>query len=166
MRTAPKIGGQRPRPKTEAEVRLLHEVLLDCWNERNAEGFAGLFTDEGMVVGFDGSQMNGRQSIASELGQVFADHQTAAYVGKVRAVKSLAADVAVLQAVVGMVPPGQSDINAAVNAIQMLVAVRQRAKWRIAAFQNTPAGYHGRPEMVQQLTDELREVLRAAKPQK
>lgn len=155
---APRNGGQRPRPTTDAELRLLHEALLDYWNERNAEGFAGLFTDDGMVVGFDGSQMNGRQEIASQLGQIFADHQTAAYAGKVRTVKSLTADVAVLQAVVGMVPPGQSDVNSAVNAVQILVAVRPRGKWRIAVLQNTPAAYHGRPEMVQLLTDELREV--------
>ena len=148
-----------------AEVRQLYAGLLDRWNERDAEGFPGLFAEDGIVVGFDGSQMNGRRDIASELGRIFADHPTAAYIGKVRVVRSLAADVAVLQAVVGMVPPGKSDINAAVNAVQILAAVRRRGRWRIAVFQNTPAAYPGRPELAPQLTDELREALRAAKSQ-
>jgi len=71
----------------------------------------------------------------------------------------LTPDVAILRAVVGMVPPGQSDINPAVNTVQSLVAKKQDDRWRIALFQNTPAQFHGRPELVQQLTDELRQLL-------
>jgi hypothetical protein len=58
-----------------------------------------------------------------------------------------------------MVPPGQTDINPAVNTIQTLVAVKRDGTWRIALFQNTPAQFHGRPELVQQLTEELRQLL-------
>ena len=46
----------------------------------------------------------------------------------------LTPDVAVLRAVAGMVPPGQSDLNPAVNAVQTLVAARQDGQWRIAVF--------------------------------
>lgn len=31
--------------------------------------------------------------------------------------------------------------------------------WKIELFQNTPAALHGRPEMVQQLTEELTQEL-------
>jgi hypothetical protein len=58
-----------------------------------------------------------------------------------------------------MVPPGQSDINPAVNAIQTIVAVNRAGEWRIALLQNTPAQFHGRPEMVEALTQELRALL-------
>ena len=71
----------------------------------------------------------------------------------------LTPDVAILRAVVGMVQPGQSDLNPAVNAVQSLVATKQDDKWRIALFQNTPAQFHGRPELVQKLTEELRQLL-------
>jgi hypothetical protein len=60
-----------------------------------------------------------------------------------------------------MVPPGQSEINPAVNAVQTLVAVNQDSQWRVAIFHNTPAAFHGRPEASEQLTAELREALRA-----
>ncbi len=58
-----------------------------------------------------------------------------------------------------MIPHGQSDIEPALNTIQTLVAVRHDGAWRIALFQNTPAQLHGRPELVQQMTEELRQLL-------
>jgi uncharacterized protein (TIGR02246 family) len=74
-------------------------------------------------------------------------------------VRFLTPEVAVLRAVSGLVPPGQPDLNPAANAVQALIAVRQEDQWRIALYQNTPAQFHGRPELAQQLTDELRKLL-------
>jgi hypothetical protein len=51
------------------------------------------------------------------------------------------------------------NLNPAVNAVQSLVAVKNAGEWRIALFQNTPAQFHGRPELVQELTEELRGLL-------
>src|SRR5262249_21211624 len=101
----------------------------------------------------------GRATIATELRRIFADHQTAAYIAKVRSVRFLASDVALLRAVVGMIPPGQSDVNPAVNTIQTLLALRREGNWHIALLQHTPAQFHGRPELVEQLTEELRQLL-------
>jgi uncharacterized protein (TIGR02246 family) len=143
----------------ETEIGALYQQLLNSWNQRNAAAFAALFAEDGNVVGFDGSPMNGRADIASQLSQIFANHQTAAYIGKIREVRFPAAGIAILRAVVGMVAPGQSDINPNVNTIQSLVAAKQDGAWWIALFQNTPAQFHGRPELAQQLTDELRQLL-------
>ncbi len=143
----------------EAAIRGLYQQMLAGWNKRNAPEFAALFAEDGNIVGFDGSQYNGRAEIEAEIGKIFADHQTAAYVWKVREVRFLTPDVAILRAVVGMVQPGQPDLNPAANAIQSLVATKQDDKWRIALFQNTPAQFHGRPELVQKLTEELRQLL-------
>jgi uncharacterized protein (TIGR02246 family) len=144
----------------ESQVRALYFQLLEAWNQRRAGTFATLFTEEGHCIGFDGSQMDGRAAIEAELGRIFADHVTAAYVGKVREVRVLAPDTALLRAVSGMVPPGQADLNPAVNTIQSLVAVKHASEWRIALYQNTPAQFHGRPELAQKLTEELRELLK------
>jgi uncharacterized protein (TIGR02246 family) len=97
--------------------------------------------------------MNGPAEIESQLSQIFASHQTAPYVSKVREVRSFSADVALLRAVAGMTKDGQ--INPAVNAIQTLVAQKVKGQWRIALFQNTPAQFHGRPELAEALTKEL-----------
>jgi hypothetical protein len=52
-----------------------------------------------------------------------------------------------------MVPPGQSDINPEVNAVQTLISVKQQNKWSMALFQNTPAAFQGRPELSERLTE-------------
>ena len=152
-------SAQRSSPTDEAAIRTLYQQLLDCWNRRNANELAALFTEDGHQIGFDGSQYNGQAEIESAISQIFADHQTATYVGKIRKVRFLTPDVAVLRAVVGMVPPGQSDLNPAVNAIQTFVTTKHKEQWRIYLFQNTPAQFHGRPELSEALTEELRQQL-------
>src|SRR5690348_1298483 len=142
-----------------APIAALYVQLLDSWNRRDASAFAALFDDEGQSIGFDGSPMSGRDEITATLGQIFADHVTAAYIARVRGIRLLTPAVALLRAVVGMVPPGQSDINPAVNAMQTVVAVNRAGEWRIALLQNTPAQFHGRPEMAEALTRELRALL-------
>jgi uncharacterized protein (TIGR02246 family) len=140
--------------------RALYHALIDGWNRHDAQAFAAGFAEHGEVVGFDGSQMSGRAEIGSTLAQIFADHVTAPNTVKVRAVRRLGADAAVLRAVAGMAPAGQTDLNPALNSIQSLVAARRDGRWRIVLFQNTPAQFHGRPELVKQMTDELNEQLR------
>jgi uncharacterized protein (TIGR02246 family) len=151
---------------SENQVCGLYQGFLDAWNEHNAETMAALLTENGSVVGFDGSMMNGRDEVASVIGAIFRDHVTAAYIGIVREVRMLGENSALLRAVVGMVPqnagpPGVSDINPAVNGIQSMVAVKESDGWRIALMQTTPAAFHGRPEASEALTEELRAALRA-----
>ena len=145
------------------EVIALYTRLLEAWNRRDADAYAALFTETGSVVGFDGSQMNGRAEIASTLGAIFADHATAAYVAKVREVRQIDERVALLRAVVGMVPPGKANLNPAVNAVQSLIVVLESGRPQIALFHNTPAAFHGRPALGEELTEELSGVLRAGR---
>ena len=119
----------------------------------------GCWLEDAYVVGFDGSQMDGREQIATDIGAIFADHVTTTYVGKIEDVGWLTPQVAVLRAIVGMVPPGQNELNPDANALQTVVAVRSDGQWQIAVFQNTPAQFHGRPELVRKMTDELRQLL-------
>jgi uncharacterized protein (TIGR02246 family) len=142
------------------QVLSIYERLLEAWNRRDPDAFASLFGETGSSVGFDGSPMNGQTEIAATLRAIFADHQTAAYVAKLREIRSLGSGVTLLRAVVGMIPPGKTELNPAANAIQSLVVVTEAAQPRIALLHNTPAAFHGRPHMVEQLTDELTEVVR------
>lgn len=138
----------------------IYRQLLEMWNRRDPDGFASLFGEAGSVVGFDGSQMNGRDEIAETLRAIFNHHQTARYVAKLREIRSLGSGVTLLRAVVGMIPPGETEINPAVNAVQSLVVVAEGGRTRIALLHNTPAAWHGRPRMVEQLTSEPAEVAR------
>jgi uncharacterized protein (TIGR02246 family) len=142
-----------------AEVSALYHRILHAWNARDAEAYASLFAEESTAIGFDGSQMTGRAEIAATLRGIFSDHQTGRYVGSVRAVTILAPEVVLLRAVAGIVPAGHADLNPALNALQTLLAAKRNGDWRIILYQNTPAQFHGRPDAIQQLTDELRRLL-------
>ncbi|HSJ75222.1 MAG TPA: SgcJ/EcaC family oxidoreductase [Gemmatimonadales bacterium] len=146
-------------PAGEHAARGLYEEVLRCWNERNAGEFARRFSRNGNMVGFDGSPVDGRENIEEHLTQVFRSHPTAAYIGKVREVRLLSAGVVLLRAVAGMVPPGKSELNPAVNTIHTLVAASQANRWKVELFQSTPAAFHGRPAAVDALTAELRQEL-------
>ena len=144
----------------ESSARDLYQRLIEAWNKRNARDYALLFASNGSVVGFDGSQVNGQLEIGAHLSEIVSHHQTAAYVTIVREVRPLAGDVTLLRANAGMIPPGKDDLEADLNAVQSMVAVRKNNKWEIALFQNTPAAFHERPDLRKKLCEELRAVLR------
>ena len=142
----------------EGAVHALYQATLAGWNARDADAFAAPFTENGETIGFDGSLHIGQAEIAAALRDIFASHMTPPYVSRIKSVRLLSGDVAILRAIVGMIPPSQSDLNPALNAIQTLTAIKRDDVWRIALFQTTPAQLHGRPELVEQMTEELREV--------
>lgn len=137
------------------ELQELYQELIDAWNRRDAQGMAELFAEHGVQIGFDGSMSIGQEEILSHLKPIFADHPTAPFVVKVKDIRPLGADAAILHAIEGMIPPGKSDIEPSVNAHQTLVG----NGWYIELFQNTPAQFHGRPQLVEEMTEELRQLL-------
>jgi uncharacterized protein (TIGR02246 family) len=143
----------------EDEVMDLYRRLIEGWNANDARAMAATITPDGLVIGFDGSQMFGSEEAANQLGEVFADHRTATYVTKVRSVRPLGRDAALLHAVAGMVPPGGSEIMTDRNAIQTVLAERRDGSWSVVLFQTTPAQFHGRPDAAEALTTELAELL-------
>lgn len=154
-----KISPITPALETEMPIFDLYKQLLEAWNTQDAHVYATLFADDASVIGFDGSQMNGRAEIELTLSGIFTHHKTSAYVAIVREIRFISPQSALLRAVVGMLPPGGADLNPAVNSIQTLVAAQNENEWRIALFQNTPAQFHGRPELVEAITNELRQLL-------
>ena len=143
----------------DAQIRALYAQLLDGWNRRSGAAVAAGFADDGDIIGFDGSHHRGRLSIAADLRQVFASHQTPAYVGVVRSVRPMAPGVAILLAHAGMIPAGGTDFDANLHTVHTLVAVDEGGRWRISLFQSTPAAWHQHPEAREALTEELRGLL-------
>lgn len=151
---------------SEQKIRDLYHNLLTAWNNSDAKGMADLCSNNANLIGFDGSQHNGRTNIESDLQKIFASHKVPSFIYKIREVRFLFDNTAILRAVVSMVPQGGTDIIPEVNAIQTLVAAKYKDEWMVELFQNTPAAYHGRPELMKQLTDELREVFHTSKDNK
>ena len=143
----------------EEAVADVYRRLIGGWNANDAAEMAAAVARDGLVIGYDGSQMFGRDQVQQQLAEIFRDHRTASYVTKVRSVHTLGEDIGLLHAVVGMVPPGGSEILGERNAIQTVVARRDDEGWSAVLFQTTPAQFHGRPELAAALTAELAEVL-------
>jgi uncharacterized protein (TIGR02246 family) len=143
----------------DSGVRRLYEGLIAAWNRRDARGMAERFRERGFQIGFDGSTATGPDGIFEHLAPIFRDHETAAYVTKVREVRPLGPSTALLIAITGLVPPGRADVSPATIAHQTMVAVREDGVWGIELFQNTPAQFHGRPELVNAMTAELQQLL-------
>jgi uncharacterized protein (TIGR02246 family) len=140
-----------------ASARRVYFGLLDDWNRQDARAMAARFAERGSLVGFDGSAIDGRSCIQAHVTPIFAQHPTPLFVAKVREVRRVAGDQTLLvRAVAGMWPRGGSTLDPTLNAIQTVVLSRGDGVYRIEMFQNTPAAFHGRPEEVERLSDELR----------
>ncbi len=143
----------------ETEIQAIYKQLINAWNHRDARRMAGLFTEDGVMIGFDGSISVGSEEIFKHLNSIFTDHPTGQFVNKVKDVKNLSSDIAMLRAIAGMIPANQSDIKPELNTHHTLIAVNKDNHWYIQLFQNTPAQFHGRPKLVKQMTEELRKLM-------
>jgi uncharacterized protein (TIGR02246 family) len=150
------------RTMGENDVRTLYDRLIAAWNDHDGVAMAEPFAAEGVVIGFDGSVSSGKQTIGTEMSNIFADHETGRYAVKVHSVRPLGAQAMILRAIAGLVPPGGTAINPETNSHQTVVAEEQGDEWRIVLFQNTPAQFHGRPGLVEEMTRELQAVADAS----
>ena len=143
---------------TENEVAALYDTLITGWNDHDGTAMAALFAADGVVIGFDGSVSSGKQTIGTEMSSIFADHETGRYAVKVESIRELGQHAVILRAIAGLVPPGRTAINPDTNSHQTVVAEDRDDQWRIVLFQNTAAQFHGRPDLVEEMTRELQAV--------
>ena len=148
----------------EAAVRALYQQLMDGWNQGSGEAFAAVFTEDGDLVGFDGTHLKGRQEIAPFHQQLFDKWlKGSRLVGQVKDVRLLHPDIALMHAVGGTVMRGKSEPVPERDSIQTLVATHQDGEWRLAAFQNTrlhPMDSSAGPFLIWTLSDLLWKVHR------
>jgi uncharacterized protein (TIGR02246 family) len=148
----------------EAAVRALYQQLMDGWNQGSGDAFAAVFTEDGDLIGFDGTHFKGRQEIAPFHQRLFDKWlKGSRLVGEVKDVRFLSPDVALMHAVGGTVLRGKSEPVPERDSIQTLVATRQDGEWRLAAFQNTrlhPMDTSAGPFLIWTLSDLLWKVFR------
>ncbi|HET9824585.1 MAG TPA: SgcJ/EcaC family oxidoreductase [Chitinophagaceae bacterium] len=144
---------------TEAIMESIYEHLINAWNEANAEAFSELFSENGSMVGFDGSIANGRANICDHLSSIFANYRPGKFVAIIKEITVWSSNAGILRAVAGIVLPGRRKVNRGTNAIQSMVVANEAGHFRIALFQNTPAAFHGRPDLAEQLTTELQQQM-------
>lgn len=141
---------------TAADVEACYRAIIAAWNGGDPGAFAARFAESGSIIGYDGSPSNGRAEIEAHLSAIFKDHKPGRFVTIIREVRELGIDTALLRAAVGVIPHGQETVKPEVNFLQTMTAVREGGQWRAALLQATPAQFHGRPEMSEKLTAELK----------
>jgi uncharacterized protein (TIGR02246 family) len=153
----------------ETAVRDVYQQVMRAWNRGSGSALAALFTEDGHLVGFDGTHLRGRKEIGPFHQRLFDKWlKGSQLVGQVTDVRFLGPDVAVMHAVGGTVLRGKRRPAPERDSIQTLVTIRQAdGDWRVAAFQNTRLrvmGAGARPFLLWTLSDWLWKVLRASKP--
>jgi uncharacterized protein (TIGR02246 family) len=162
------VSRSSTRSTEETAVRDLYQQLMQAWNRGSGSGLAGLFTEDGHLIGFDGTHLRGRQEIGP-FHQRLLDRwlKGSRLVGEITDARFLGPDVAVLHAVGGTVLRGKRRPAPERDSIQTLVAVRPAGgDWRLAAFQNTRLrvmGAGARPFLLWTLSDWLWKVLRVSR---
>ena len=122
----------------EEAVRDLYRELMDGWNRGSGEAFAAVFAEDGDLVAFDGTHFEGREEIAPFHQELFDKWmKDTRLVGRVKDVRFLSSDVALMHAVGSTIMRGKTAPSPERDSIQTLVATRQNGEWRLAAFQNT-----------------------------
>jgi uncharacterized protein (TIGR02246 family) len=152
------------RTTDEIAIRELYERLMDGWNQGSGAAFADVFTEDGDLVAFDGTHLEGRAQIEAVQQRLFDKYlKGTRLVGTVERVRFLDQDTAVMHAVGNTIMRGKARPSPERASIQTLTTVRLDGAWRVAAFQNTrvrPIGRNGLTFLVWTLGDLLWRILR------
>jgi uncharacterized protein (TIGR02246 family) len=102
----------------EADIRELYQQMVDGWNRGSGEGFAAPYAEDRVLVGYDGTYLKGHREMASFDQQIFDRFvKGSRFVWKIRSVRFLTADVALIHAVSGTVMAGQLNIDQERNSL-------------------------------------------------
>ena len=132
------VGTEGQQGADEREIRALHQRMLDAWSAGDGEAFATPFSDEAVLVGFDGSVMRGREQIATVHQELFDRWlEGSRLVEEHTEVRFVGPDVAIVHATGGTVMRGKAEPSPERDSIQTLVASRKTGAWSFVSFQNT-----------------------------
>jgi uncharacterized protein (TIGR02246 family) len=150
------IGARNP---DEVAIRELFGLLLDDWGRGDGEAYGSRFTEDAEYVAFDGTRTRGRQEIAASHQQLFDKFlKGTRLTGRVLSMKFVRPDVALIHATGGTVMRDKTKPSPERDSIQTLVAVREGAEWRFAAFHNSrvrPIGSNAATFLLWAFTDRL-----------
>ena len=150
------IGARNP---DEVAIRELFGLLLDDWGRGDGEAYGSRFTEDADYVAFDGTRTRGRREISASHQRLFDKFlKGTRLTGRVLSIKFPSPDVALVHATGGTVMRGKTRPSPERDSIQTLVAVREGAEWRFAAFHNSrvrPIGNNAATFLLWAVTDRL-----------
>jgi len=144
-------GGQTITPpkgaaQDEAAIRALLEKCVEGWNRGSGEGFAAQFAEDSDYVVVNGMHIKGRQQNAASHQQIFDTFYKGTRLwARIKSVRFLRPDVAVVHSVSKILKPGESVASAEPEAIQTWTVSKRSNEWLVDAFHNTPIQRQGAP---------------------
>jgi len=131
-------GNAQKMSKDETAVRQIVQQVQDAWNIHDGKAFAAPFAENADYVVVNGLYLSGREAIEKGHIQIFTTiYKDSRNIAAVQSVRFLRSDVAVvhvkwnLEFSVGGEPKKATAMNT-------MIMTKDKGKWSIAAFQNTP----------------------------
>jgi len=122
----------------ESKLQSLLRRVLAAWERGDGRALAAEFADDGDIVFFEGSCLQGRPQIEAVMQHLFETTlRGTRYLAKVKALRFVTPEVALMQTLGGVVFPEETIIPVERCSVQTFVIVRIRGTWSVASFQNT-----------------------------
>jgi uncharacterized protein (TIGR02246 family) len=122
----------------ESKLQNLLQRVLAAWERGDGRALAAEFADDGDIVFFEGSCLQGRPQIEAVMQHLFETTlRDTRYLAQVKALRFVTPEVALMQTLGGVVFPEETIIPVERCSVQTFVIVRIRGTWSVASFQNT-----------------------------
>ncbi|MDT4965769.1 MAG: hypothetical protein QOJ64_506 [Acidobacteriota bacterium] len=127
----------------EAAIRAIVQQLQDGWNAHDAKAFAAPFAVDADYVIVNGVYIKTRETIEKGHAGIFSTIYKASHnVGTVKSIRFLRPDVALVHVEWNLEFRVGPDTKKA-KAMNTIVMTKDKGKWSIAAFHNTPVQTEG-----------------------
>ncbi|HKY03263.1 MAG TPA: SgcJ/EcaC family oxidoreductase, partial [Blastocatellia bacterium] len=131
-------AGSSSRAADEAEIRSLVTQLQEAWNKGDGKAFAEPFAEDADYVVVNGMYVKGRTVIGQGHQRIFDTiYKNSHNTGTVERIRFLRDDVAVVH-VEWLLKRTENGAAREARARATLVVTKDKGRWSIAAFHNTP----------------------------
>lgn len=130
--------------KDEAAIRKVVQQVQDGWNAHDAKTHAAAFAPDADYVVVNGSHDKGREEIQARHTQLFTGiYKNSRNVATIKSVRFLRPDVAIVHTEWNLLHDLSDSKSRKGHALNTIVMTKEKGKWSIAAYQNTPIRLEG-----------------------
>jgi uncharacterized protein (TIGR02246 family) len=123
----------------QAAIAALTQKVIAAWAYGDADGFAGVFTEDGTMI-LPGIFKKGREEIRAFLKESFEGNYKGTQVtGRPLEIRFFTADSGVLITQGGVLGPGETEVADSQSIRASWTVVKRDGSWQLASYQNTPA---------------------------
>ncbi|AGL16702.1 SgcJ/EcaC family oxidoreductase [Actinoplanes sp. N902-109] len=115
--------------------------LVQAWARNDADGVAGVFTEDAAMILPGDVYKKGRDEIRAFMAAAYAGpFKGTGVTGSPVDLRFVTDDVALIRTHGGILAPGQTEIEPELAVRSTWVCVRRDGQWQLAGYQNSPRG--------------------------